>query len=156
MRATRREFVVASVAASLAGCSTNANDPSTKPTADATETRTELPEGVSLGLVNHTDSERSVTVTIRRDGDTVFDETVTVPADEPIGRTDVVTEPGEYQVTVTVDSGMTRTLTQQIPDENEMPLESYHLTIGIGADDVTFVLTHGDPAPTPPETDDRS
>lgn len=142
----------------LAGCvaMNGGRTPTESPDMARTSSSTpmEPPEGVFLGLTNDTDSEQLVTVTIRRDGDRVFEETVTLSAGERIGRPAVVTERGEYRITVVVDSGPTRTVTQRLPDGNEMPLDSYILEVGVRTDDVTFVVLHGDPAPeeTPSET----
>lgn len=160
---------MASILASVSGCvSTNGNGggPSTKttegttrapsPASGDTPTRTK-PNGVFLGLTNDTDAEKSVTITIRRDGGRVFDETMTLAAGSRVGRPAVITEPGEYRITVEVDSETSRTLTQRFPDENDLPVGSYILEIEIRTgNDVAFTVLHEDPTPTPPAGTDGS
>lgn len=163
MMTTRRGFVAASVSASLVGCvSISGDSPSTQPAEGATRTSSPVPgksssptrttsgSGVFLGVTNYTDAEQSVTVTMRRNGERVFDQTVTLAPGSREGFPAAITRPGEYRITVAVDSGMTRTLTQRFPGENDLPIERYILEIEVRSDDVTFSVLHEDPTPTPP------
>lgn len=108
------------------------------------------PGGVSLAVRNRLDESRRVTVSIEQTGDgVVLEETFEIAAGDGVLARDAITEEGDYDIELAMETGTTERWTVTLPDDNEMPLGAYVLIIRID-EEIGLGLLHGDPAPTPP------
>lgn len=149
----------------LAGCVTwsdgNEGAP-TSPTEQPSETPTSQPTtncqptaapagGASIAIYNHLNDTMSVRVSIASNSsEKTFEETYELVAGGRVLERDAITEVGESEIKLALDGEIAERRTIMVPDENDMPLGAYTVTIYID-EDIEFVVLHGDPAPTPPD-----
>ncbi|WP_143117770.1 hypothetical protein [Halomicrobium zhouii] len=118
----------------LAGCLAPSDDSGTNRSERRTETTTETPSETSesptprrveahLAAENEADTEVALTVTVRRDGERVAEQTATIDADDGRSLAVDVARPGEYTVEARLRSGTSSTFDWEIGTEYDGRLE---------------------------------
>lgn len=163
--------VIATLVVLLAGCSgfggtgTAVPEASPTPTAEATATpettgspgtatvqscERPTPKPVpDMRFINRLDEPRSLTVTVGPgDGTaTVFEETLTLGADEDVDRYDVIPERAQYRITASLPENTSATTTMEMK-----PRDRYGIVTVIVREDRILVERlgiHPEPTPTP-------
>lgn len=115
----RRDYLTALHTALLAfagGCLTAPDSATTTTTDPATATTTPSPERIALVVNNGRDTPLDVTLTVTRDGDSVYRERVAVDAGERRSVDPGIDAPGAYELTVTLADGTERVRPFDIED----------------------------------------